>query len=190
MYEKMDITVEDITRIIDAVGDAAKAKKKLLSAEYKKATGEEFDTPVNWYRTRKNADIKDALTLEGIKRGFSVRAEKVMGALPEYCKDEDQKAFNRFDLSWESSRNSRNFTLAVEIEMDINADKVMEDFYKLIKNKNNCLKIMVCQTRYDSETNILKSKVENALSQATSKSGLYVLSIWAWERGGFIHYQF
>ncbi len=186
----MDITVEEFTNIIDCVGDAAKSRKKIIEAEYERAIGDGYEIPIKWYRTRKNADIKDALALEGIKRGFSVRAEKVMGALPEYCKDEDQQEFNRFDLSWETVRNSRDFSLAVEIEMEISTDKVMEDFYKLVNNKSNCLKVMVCQTRYEDEIDKLKSAVENALSKKSSNAGTYLLSIWAWSRGGFIHYQF
>ncbi len=186
----MDITVEEFTNIIDCVGDVAISRKKIIEAEYEKAIGDGFEIPIKWYRTRKNADIKDALALEGIKRGFSVRAEKVMGALPEYCKDEDQQAFNRFDLSWETVRDSRDFTLAVEIEMDISTNKVMEDFNKLVNNKSNCLKVMVCQTRHEDEIEKLKSAVENALAKKSSIAGTYLLSIWAWSRGGFIHFQF
>jgi len=186
----MDITVEEFTVIIDSVGNAAKSRKKIIEAEYKKAIGDEFEIPIKWYRARKNADIKDALALEGIKRGFSVRAEKVMGALPEYCKDEDQQAFNRFDLSWETVRGSRNFSLAVEIEMEISTDKVMEDFYKLVNNKSNCLKVMVCQTRHEDEIEKLKLAVESSLAKNSSISGTYLLSIWAWSRGGFIHFKF
>jgi hypothetical protein len=78
----MEVKVQELTTIINAVGYAAIVRKELLDEEYKKAVGDDFVIPLNWYRTRKNADLKDALTLEGIKRGFSVRAEKVMGHFP------------------------------------------------------------------------------------------------------------
>jgi len=58
-----------------------------------------------------------------------------MGALPEYCEVKDQINFNRFDLSWEKVRGSRDFSLAVEIEMDINVDSIIRDFSKLKKIK-------------------------------------------------------
>lgn len=186
----MNITVKEFAEIIDSVGDAAKLRKKIISDTYKRTIADDFDLPIKWYRSRKNADIKDALALEGVKRGFSVRAEKVMGALPEYCKDSDQILFNRFDLSWEKTRNSREFTLAVEIEMDINIDSVMKDFRKLINNKSDCLKAMVCQVKNDSEESIFKSAAKKELLEAPKNVGSYVLSIWSWPRGEFVHYNF
>lgn len=186
----MDITAGELTRIIDSVGDAAIARKKLLDTEYKKAIGDGFEVPLKWYRTRKNSDLKDVLTLEGIKRGFSVRAEKIMGALPEYCEVKDQKEFNRFDLSWEKVRGSRDFSLAVEIEMDIDSSSVMEDFYKLVNNKSNCLKVMICQAKHEKEIEQLKHEVENAILKPELKIGSYLLSVWAWSRGSFVHYEY
>ena len=186
----MEIKVEELTRIINSVGQSAIARKKLLDTEYKKAVGDNFDIPLKWFRTRKNSDLKDALTFEGIKRGLSVRAEKVMGALPEYCDAKDQNEFNRFDLSWEKVRGSREFTLAVEIEMDINVDSIMRDFLKLKNNKSDCLKVMICQARHECEIEKIKESVEIALSDEASIVGNYLLSIWAWSRGGFIHFTF
>ena len=186
----MTIRCEDIMALIDAVGDKAVARKRMLEKEYVKATGNECDLPLNWYRSKKNYDLKDALTLEGIKRGFSVRAEKIMGALPEYCDVKDQKEFNRFDLSWEKQKDSRDFSLAVEIEMDIDVGSIMRDFHKLINNSSDCLKVMICQARYEEQIGQYRNAVESALSVCPSKSGSYMLSIWAWSRGGFVHYQY
>ncbi|MDV6328310.1 hypothetical protein Q5L94_09570, partial [Idiomarina sp. Sol25] len=149
-------------RIIDSVGESAIARKKLLDSAYKNAVGDNVETPLKWYRTRKNSDLKDALTLEGIKRGFSVRAEKVMGALPEYCEVKDQNNFNRFDLSWEKVRGSRDFSLAVEIEMDINVNSIIRDFSKLKRNKSDCLKVMICQARNEFELEQIKESAEAA----------------------------
>lgn len=72
----MNISVNDIIGIIDQVGFDANKRKKVLRELYIDRFGEDFNVPIKWYRKRKNSDIKDALTLEGIKRGFSVRAEK------------------------------------------------------------------------------------------------------------------
>jgi len=184
----MEVNVEDLTRVIDSVGESAIARKRLLDSEYKETVGDNFEIPLKWYRTRKNSDLKDALTLEGIKKGFSVRAEKVMGALPEYCEAKDQNDFNRFDLSWEKVRGSREFSLAVEIEMDLNVDSIIRDFSKLKKNKSDCLKVMICQARNEFEIEQIKESVKAALSKEASIVGSYLLSIWAWSRGGFIHF--
>jgi|GEM_PF-1329717 hypothetical protein len=184
----MEVKVEDVTRIIDSVGESAIARKKLLDSEYRNAVGDNFDIPLKWYRTRKNSDLKDALTLEGIRRGFSIRAEKVMGALPEYCEVKDQINFNRFDLSWEKVRGSRDFSLAVEIEMDINVDSIIRDFSKLKKNKSDCLKVMICQARNEFELKQIKDSAEAALSGEALVSGSYLLSVWTWSRGGFLHF--
>lgn len=189
MVGSMEVKVEDVMRIIDSVGESAVARKKLLDSEYKNAVGDDFEIPLKWYRARKNSDLKDALTLEGIKRGFSVRAEKVMGALPEYCEVKDQNNFNRFDLSWEKVRGSRDFSLTVEIEMDINVDSIIKDFLKLIKNKSDCLKVMICQARNEFELEQIKVSSKSALSEEVSVSGSYLLSIWTWSRGGFVHFN-
>lgn len=188
MVGSMEVRVEGVMRIIDSVGESAVARKKLLDSEYKNAVGDDFEIPLKWYRTRKNSDLKDALTLEGIKRGFSVRAEKVMGALPEYCEVKDQTNFNRFDLSWEKVRGSRDFSLAVEIEMDISVDSIIKDFSKLIKNKSDCLKVVICQARNEFELEQIKESSKAALSEEVSISGSYLLSIWTWSRGGFVHF--
>jgi hypothetical protein len=74
--------------------------------------------------------------------------------------------------------------------MDINVDSVMRDFLKLINNKSDFLKVMICQARYEIEIEQLKKEVESALSKETSKVGRYLLSIWAWPLGGFVHYNF
>lgn len=182
----MTITVEEFTHIVDAVGDAANTRKQAIRDAY---PGDQADLSVKWYRSRKNSDIKDALTLEGIKRGFSVRAEKVMGALPEYCEKSDQHVYNRFDLSWEETKESRNFSLLVEIEMDLNVGSVVGDFRKLINNKSDCLKAMVCQAKNELEINSIIAGLESALSEAPSRTGVYVLSIWAWQRSEFVHYR-
>jgi len=186
----MTIRCEDIMALIDSVGDEAIARKRILEKEYVKATGNECDLPLNWYRNRKNSDLKDAFTLDGIKRGFSVRAEKTMGALPEYCSVKDQEKCNRFDLSWEKHKNSRDFSLAIEIEMDINVDSIMRDFNKLINNPSDCLKVMICQAKHEEQIVQYCNAVEVALSACPAKAGSYMLSIWAWSRGGFVHYQY
>ena len=187
----MNFTVDDVVSIIDQVGVEANNKKKLLKKYYIDSVGENFDVPIKWYRTRKNADLKDAFTLEGIKRGFSVRAEKTMGALPEYCSSENQEAYNRFDLSWEKKKDSKDFLLAVEIEMDVNPLEIKRDFKKLAKNRSDCIKVMICQAKTADEIEGLKMEIEKSILQSTSKNSVYLLSIWSWEHGGqFLHFQY
>ena len=133
--------------------------------------GEDFNVPIKWYRKRKNSDIKDALTLEGIKRGFSVRAEKTMGALPEYCDKKDQKECNRFDLSWEKT-SIKSFVLVVEIEMEADLVEIGRDFKKLVKNKNDCTKVMICQSKTVGEIENIKADIEKAVTSSASKQSV------------------
>ncbi|WP_163371785.1 hypothetical protein [Endozoicomonas acroporae] len=195
----MNISVNDIIGIIDQVGFDANKRKKVLRELYIDRFGEDFNVPIKWYRKRKNADIKDALTLEGIKRGFSVRAEKTMGALPEYCGSEDQEECNRFDLSWENMgdknykerTSKKNFVLLVEIEMEADLVEIGRDFKKLVKNKNDCTKVMICQSKTVGEIENIKADIEKAVTSSASKQSVYLLSIWSWEHGGkFLHFQY
>jgi len=187
----MSITILELRNIIDAVGDEAKKRKETLQFEYDKIKEKSEKLPsLKWFRSRKNADLKDRLAIEGIKRGFSVRAEKVMGALPEYCSKADQRYFNRFDLSWEKDKSSKDFVLVVEIEMDTNTESVMKDFSKLVNNKNNCIKIMICQAKNESEEKALKQAVKKHLSKKDMKLGQYLLSIWAWKKNSFVHVEY
>lgn len=39
------------------------------------------------------------------------------------------------------------------------------------------------------EIEIIVAKLGNALSEAPSRTGVYVLSIWAWQRSEFVHYR-
>jgi hypothetical protein len=187
----MTFTEIEFSKIIDGVGRAANERKKNIKMEYQKAMGDDYDLPpIKWYRRRKNSDIKDALTLEGIKRGFSVRAEKTMGADKEYCEKDDQDSFNRFDLSWEKNKNSRDFSLIVEIEMDLKINSIKKDFQKLIENKNNCLKAMVCQAENEHDMMHIMKTVKNLLQASQDNRGWFVLSIWVWSKAGFAHSNF
>ena len=184
------ISIEEFIQVIDGVGESAKTRKKFIKEELLRVNSSNKLPPIKWYRKRKNSDIKDALTLEGIKRGYSVRAEKVMGALSEYCDDNDQDTFNRFDLSWEKNENSREFSLAVEIEMEAKTGHIIEDFRKLINNKSSCLKVMVCQAKTKNDIDDIKSAVKAELSKKPQAGSSFLLSIWAWPSSEFVHFQY
>jgi len=196
----MKVTYQEFIDIIDAVGKATNEHKALIKRVFKEATGKEYELPVKWYRKNKNADIKNALALAGFKRGFSVRAEKTMGALPEYQSKNDQDIHNRFDLSWEAEEDTdtRDFILAVEIEMSVEMSHITKDFRKLVENQSDCLKVIICQAKRKCDESELLKEMQKIISEQKSKptkpKGTFVLTIWSWEskdnkgnKGKFIH---
>ena len=198
--------INEIKNYIDEVAKQANLKKIQIGkaygiseddmnryvseSDYRKERKDIFALGLNWFRKTKNQDLKDRLTIEGIKKGFSVRAEKTMGALPEYQSAVDQNHCNRFDLSWEKTKNSRNFMLAVEIEMDLDLDSIFKDFKKLTVNNKTEIKVMICQAKNKSIANQISEKAAMKVSQNLESGGSYLLSVWTWDSAKFKHYTF
>lgn len=103
-----------------------------------------------------------------------------MGALPEYCDKKDQKECNRFDLSWEKigdknykeKTSIKKFVLVVEIEMEADLVEIGRDFKKLVKNKNDCTKVMICQSKTVGEIENIKADIEKAVTSSASKQSV------------------
>ena len=112
-----------------------------------------------------------------------------MGAQPEYQKIEDQDNFNRFDLSWEKSKNSRDFSLAMEIEMDMEHKEILRDFKKLLMNKKTENKVMVCQSKTEEDIKPLIKKCSDLAKVNIGHGGKYLVSVWTWSLGEFVHYS-
>jgi len=47
---------------------------------------------------------------------------------------------------------------------------------------------MICQARNEFELKQIKDSAEAALSGEALVSGSYLLSVWTWSRGGFLHF--
>ena len=198
--------INEIKNYIDEVAKQANLKKIQIGmaygiseddmnryvseSDYRRERKDIFALGLNWFRKTKNQDLKDRLTIEGIKKGFSVRAEKTMGALPEYQSVADQNHCNRFDLSWETTKNSRNFILAVEIEMDLDLDSIFKDFKKLTGNHKTEMKVMICQAKNKSIAKQIAEKAAMKISQNLESGGSYLLSVWTWDSAKFRHYTF
>ena len=193
----------DVFEILDQVAEHANGRKKdvalaagfheeeiddyLTNPEVRKYRTDISALQLKWYRRSKNQTVKNFLTLEGIKRGYSVRAEKTMGALPEYQKMSDQTSYNRFDLSWESKRNSRDFVLAVEIEMTMDVAEVIRDFKKLLLCKKVETRLLVCQAKTDRDEAKFITALSAELSAYPNLPGQTLVSIWSWSKGQFSH---
>lgn len=193
--------LNEIADALDTVGYEARSRKQSIGMacgvsskdmgryvsdyKFRQSRPDIRNLKLNWYRRRKNQDIKDKLAIEGVKRGFSVRAEKTMGAKAEYQGAEDQKKSRRFDLSWERGENSREFALAMEIEMDLQRRSIKKDLLKLINNDGAELKVMVCQQKSRTDAESLWPSV---CERVQGSCGAFMLSVWVWELQTFCHF--
>jgi len=194
--------MKEIKRLLDDVANDANNKKikigmlngftKKDMADYIVSSNRALKYPkisslkLRWYRKTKNQNIKDKFLIAGLEKNFSVRAEKTMGALPEYQKGKDKEY--RFDLSWENGMESKVFDLIMEIEMDLNIDSIVYDFKKILNIVSN-KKVMVCQAKTEKDSSGIISKLQKIADTKAKGENKYLVAVWQWDLGKFVYHD-